>query len=170
VLTNAHVVAGARTVQVQAQPGQNLTARVVVFDPDRDVAVLYVPDLTAPVLRFAPQPAKTGDPAVVLGYPENGPFTVRSARVRSQTTVRGTNIYGRGSVRRSIYSIRSVVRSGNSGGPLLAYDGTVLGMVFATALDSPDTGFALTRSEIQDRASQGRTAIAPVGTSGCTPG
>jgi S1-C subfamily serine protease len=63
-----------------------------------------------------------------------------------------------------------VVRSGNSGGPLLAYDGTVLGMVFATALDSPDTGFALTRSEIQDRASQGRTAIAPVGTSGCTPG
>jgi S1-C subfamily serine protease len=169
ILTNAHVVAGARSVEVQVSPGDNRTAQVVVFDPDHDVAVLDVPDLDAPVLSFAPQPAKTGDPAVVLGYPENGPFTVRTARVRSQTTVRGTNIYGRGSVKRSIYSIRSVVRSGNSGGPLLAYDGTVLGMVFATALDSPDTGFVLTRAEIQDRAQEGRTATEPVSTQGCTP-
>jgi S1-C subfamily serine protease len=169
IMTNAHVVAGTRTVTVQASGGRTLTATVVVFDPNRDVAVLDVPGLNAPVLNFASKPAKTGDPAVVLGYPENGPFTVDSARVRSESTVQGSNIYGNGNIKRSIYSIRGTVRSGNSGGPLLSDDGTVLGVVFATALDSSDTGFVLTDSEVAPLATQGRTATTAVGTSGCTP-
>jgi S1-C subfamily serine protease len=169
IMTNAHVVAGTRQVEVQINEHQNLEARVVLFDPDRDVAVLDVPDLTAPPLRFTAGDAHRGDPALVLGYPENGPFTVRSARVRSKTTVGGTNIYGNNNVRRSIYAIRAVVRSGNSGGPLLAEDGTVLGMVFATASDSADTGFALTDDEIRSDAGKGRTLTREVGTSGCTP-
>jgi S1-C subfamily serine protease len=169
VLTNAHVVAGTRDVEVQVSAHQNLAARVVLFDPGRDVAVLDVPGLNAPALRFATQDAKRGDPALVLGYPENGPFTVRSARVRAKTTVGGTDIYGSNSVRRSIYSIRAIVRSGNSGGPLLADDGTVLGMVFATASDSPDTGFALSDDEIGPDAAKGRTLTRPVGTGACTP-
>jgi S1-C subfamily serine protease len=169
ILTNAHVVAGTREVEVQVTEHQNLAAHVVLYDPDRDVAVLDVPDLSAPALRFTTADAKQGDPALVLGYPENGPFTVRSARVRAKTTVGGTNIYGNSSVRRSIYSIRAVVRSGNSGGPLLADDGTVLGMVFATASDSPDTGFALTDDEVRGDADRGRTLTQPVGTHGCTP-
>ena len=89
--------------------------------------------------------------------------------MRSEGTVGGTNIYGHGSVHRSIYSIRAVVRSGNSGGPLLAYNGEVLGMVFATAIDSSDTGFALSDEEIASDARQGRTATTEVDTSGCTP-
>jgi S1-C subfamily serine protease len=164
VLTNAHVVAGARTVTVAGQP-----ATVVLFDPERDVAVLYVPGLQAPTLHFAAKPAHSGQPAVVLGYPENGPYTVRSARVRGESMVRGSDIYGSGSVDRTIYSIRSVVRSGNSGGPLLAYNGRVLGMVFATALDSPDTGFVLTDQELRSRARQGSARTTTTGTGGCTP-
>ncbi|WP_375481823.1 MarP family serine protease [uncultured Jatrophihabitans sp.] len=169
VLTNAHVVAGTRSVRIQVDGG-TVPAKVVYLDPDRDVAVLSAPRLDAPVLRFTGSPGRTGDAATVLGYPENGPFTVRTARIRSQTTVRGSNIYGHGTITRSIYSIRSVVRSGNSGGPLLANDGTVLGMVFATALDSPDTGFVLTDAEIASGASTGRTANTAVDTGGCTPG
>jgi S1-C subfamily serine protease len=169
ILTNAHVVAGTNSVTVQVSPGTMLKARVVVFDSARDVAVLDVPHLNAPVLKFATTSAKNGDPALVLGFPENGPFTVRSARVRSETTVSGTDIYGHGNIDRSIYSIRSVVRSGNSGGPLLSFNGTVLGMVFATALDSSDTGFVLSDSEIAQRAAEGRTATTAVDTSSCTP-
>jgi S1-C subfamily serine protease len=169
ILTNAHVVAGAHTVQVQVSSSQLLNATVVVFDPNRDVAVLDVPDLTAPPLRIAAKPASRGQAAVVLGYPENGPFTIRGARVRGQQTVRGSNIYGNSGVTREIYSVRAVVRSGNSGGPLLAFDGSVLGIVFATALDSPDTGFVLTDQEIGGRAAEGRTATAAVSTQGCTP-
>jgi S1-C subfamily serine protease len=169
MLTNAHVVAGTNQVTVEAAPNQQVDATVVLFDPDRDVAVLDVPDVNAPALDFTANDAESGDAALVLGYPENGPFTVRSARVRSMGTVGGSDIYGHGSVRRSIYSIRAVVRSGNSGGPLLDPDGTVLGMVFATAIDSPDTGFALTDDEIRQDAAAGRHAGGEVGTGNCTP-
>jgi S1-C subfamily serine protease len=171
ILTNAHVVAGTNEVSVEVSPGEQATATVVLFDPDRDVAVLAVSTMPASArpLKFAAADAKSGDPALVLGYPENGPFTVRTARVRSEGTVGGTDIYGHGNVHRSIYSIRSIVRSGNSGGPLLAYDGSVLGMVFATAIDSPDTGFALSDDEIAADARQGRDATTAVGTGACTP-
>ncbi len=169
LLTNAHVVAGTTQVSVVTPSGQ-LAAHVVVYDPTRDVAVLYVPGLTAPALHFTKAPAATNASAIVLGYPEDGPFDVRPARVRDREQINGRDIYGRGSVEREIYSVRAIVRSGNSGGPLISPEGTVLGMVFATALDSSDTGFALTDAEISSDASAGRTATAPVGTSRCTPG
>jgi S1-C subfamily serine protease len=169
MITNAHVVAGTSRVSVQVSSSQTLPAQVVLYDPERDVAVLSVPGLDAPALRFSSTPANTGDPAVVLGYPEDGPFDVRSARVRSRQSVSGNDIYGDGNVRRDIYSIYAVVRSGNSGGPLLAANGTVLGIVFATALESSNTGYALTDGEIAGDVSRGRSASASVGTGGCTP-
>jgi S1-C subfamily serine protease len=169
VLTNAHVVAGTSRVSVVTNEGQ-LGARVVGYDPRRDVAVLYVPGLHAAALRFAPKPAATGANAIVVGYPEDGPFDVRPARVRDRGDISGHDIYGHGSIVREIYSIRSIVRSGNSGGPLITPNGAVLGMVFATALDSSDTGFALTDSEIASDADAGRTATASVSTGDCTPG
>jgi S1-C subfamily serine protease len=170
ILTNAHVVAGTSQVAVQVSDSETLPAKVVVYDPERDVAVLDVPGLDAPVLRLSPAPASTGDPAVVLGYPEDGPFNVRSARVRSRDTVSGNDIYGNGDVHRDIYSVYAVVRSGNSGGPLLAANGTVLGIVFATALESSNTGYALTDGEIAADVAKGRSATAKVGTQDCTPG
>jgi len=171
VMTNAHVVAGAKTVEIQHPDGSSLTATVVLYDPARDVAVLSVPHLSAPPLSFNTAKAKTGDPALVIGYPENGPYRVRSARIRGEQTAAGTDIYGRNGVDRSIYSVRAVVRAGNSGGPLLAYDGTIYGVVFATASDSPDTGFALTADEVKGDAETGRTAPAnaAVATGACTP-
>jgi len=169
VITNAHVVAGTGHVRVQVSPTVALPASVVVYDPERDIAVLSVPSLAAPPLSFAQSPAESGDPAVVLGYPHDGPFTVGSARVRSQDTVSGSDIYGNGTVHRSIYSVYAVVRSGNSGGPLLAANGTVLGVVFATALDSSNTGYVLTNSEIASDVTEGRAATRRVGTGRCTP-
>jgi S1-C subfamily serine protease len=170
IITNAHVVAGTSQVGVQVSPTVTVPATVVLYDPTRDVAVLSVPDIDAPPLQFAQQPAATGDSAVVLGYPENGPFDVQPARVRSQTTVAGHDIYGNGDVHREIYAIRATVRSGNSGGPLLADDGRVLGMVFATALDSSDTGFVLTDEEIMPDAQRGVSDTIKASTGACTPG
>lgn len=170
ILTNAHVVAGTSQVGVQVSANRILPATVVVYDSRRDVAVLAVPGLDAPALRFAADPAGRGDPAVVVGYPEDGPFTVRTARVRTRITVSGNDIYGQRSVRRDVYAVRAIVRSGNSGGPLLTERGTVLGMVFATALDSSDTGYVLSAAEISPDAGRGRTAAVPVSTGRCTPG
>jgi S1-C subfamily serine protease len=84
--------------------------------------------------------------------------------------VEGNDIYGNAHVKREIYSIRAIVRSGNSGGPLLATNGTVLGIVFATALDSSDTGYVLTGPDVAPDVSRGSTATRPVATGSCTPG
>lgn len=170
ILTNAHVVAGTRTVAVQLEGGRTLRATVVLFDPDSDVAVLDVAGLDAPVLKFSALDGKRNQPSLVLGFPQNGPFTVRAARVRQKSTVSGRDIYNGKSVDRSIYSIRGVVRSGNSGGPLITEQGTVLGMVFATALDSPDTGFVLSDDEIRADAARGSRSTRGVDTQNCTQG
>jgi S1-C subfamily serine protease len=167
VMTNAHVVAGGRTVRVVSNAG-TMSARVVVYDPRRDVAVLAVPGLSAQPLSFAPGTAKTGQDAVVLGYPKDGPFDAESARVRSQQQIRGDDIYGNTGDVREVYAVRSFVRSGNSGGPLIDTSGRVLGVVFAAAIDSADTGFVLTAAEVSPDAKAGRTATATVSTESCT--
>ena len=79
VLTNAHVVAGTDEVRVVSGE-DSLRARVVLFDPRRDVAVLEVPGLTAAPLPFSAVDAPMGADAIVVGYPEDGPFDVRAAR------------------------------------------------------------------------------------------
>jgi S1-C subfamily serine protease len=166
IMTNAHVVAGVSNPRVEVG-NQTLDARVVVFDPERDVAVLYVPDLNRPALRFAQQGAANGANAIVVGYPEDGPFTVRAARIRNRLQARGSDIYSESDVTRDIYGVRSVVRPGNSGGPLLTSDGNVYGVVFAAATDDPETGYALTAAEVSPDASAGRNATSRVSTQSC---
>ncbi len=167
VLTNAHVVAGvgSPTVRVSAG-GPPLRARVVAFDPDRDVAVLYVPELRRSRLRFD-GPAKRGASAVVAGYPQDGPFTPVPARVRGLQQARGPDIYQRRQVVRQIYSLRAVVRPGNSGGPLLSPAGRVYGVVFAAAVDRSDTGYALTAAEVQPTARASSATTTRVSTGQC---
>lgn len=165
VMTNAHVVAGVRRVRVEAN-GSTLPATVVLYDPGRDVAVLAVPGLNSPPLRFA-GPAPAGASAVVAGYPEDGPFRAGAARIRDVQTARGPDIYHRTTVTRSIYSLSALVRPGNSGGPLLAPDGRVYGVIFAAGVSDPNTGYALTAAEVSGDARVGMTATAPVSTGGC---
>ncbi|WP_342447237.1 MarP family serine protease [Streptomyces anulatus] len=134
VMTNAHVVGGVDepTVQIGGE-GRLYDAKVVLYDWQRDIAVLDVPDLRARPLQFTgpDDDAETGDSAIVAGFPENGAYDVRSARVRARIDADGPDIYHRGTVRRDVYSLYATVRQGNSGGPLLTPDGKVYGVVFA---------------------------------------
>ncbi|GAA2932638.1 hypothetical protein GCM10020221_30550 [Streptomyces thioluteus] len=168
VMTNAHVVGGVTepTVQIGGR-GRLLDAKVVLYDWKRDIAVLSVPALDAPALRFAPVDAESGRSAIVAGFPENGAYDVRSARVRSRVDANGPDIYHRGYVRRDVYSLYATVRQGNSGGPLLTPDGRVYGVVFAKSLDDADTGYALTADEVHEDVVVGRTAMAQAETQGC---
>jgi S1-C subfamily serine protease len=165
VMTNAHVVAGTRSLVVEVGD-ERLEGRVVVYDPERDLAVIAVPGLSAPVMRFAPS-ARPGSDAIVVGYPLDGPYTAVSARVRDVRQVRGPDIYNAQTVEREVYTIRATVRSGNSGGPLLAPNGTVYGVIFAAAVDDPQTGFALTARESAPVVAAGRSASATVDTGPC---
>lgn len=168
VLTNAHVVAGVRAPRVTTPSpgGATLPARVVLYDADRDVAVLYVAGLTRPALSFAAS-VGAGSPAVVAGYPENGPLTAVAARVAGEQSVTGPNIYDNRTVTRDVYPLRARVRPGNSGGPLLSPSGTVDGVVFAASTDQPDVGYALTASEVAGDVAQGRAAYSAVSTGSC---
>ncbi|GGZ81099.1 serine protease [Streptomyces bluensis] len=168
VMTNAHVVGGVDepTVQIGGE-GRRYDATVVLYDWERDIAVLDVPNLNAPALQFSPEDAATGDSAIVAGFPENGAYDVRPARVRGRITANGPDIYHRGTVSRDVYSLYATVRQGNSGGPLLTPDGKVYGVVFAKSLDDPETGYALTVDEVQEDITRGRAANQQVGSDSC---
>ena len=170
VITNAHVVAGVTegpVVSTEHGPGQQLRAKVVLYDPRRDVAVLYVPGLDTASLHFAGQ-ASTGDSAIVVGYPLDSTLTEAvAARIGGVEAARSPDIYQTTQVTREIYSVRAVVKPGNSGGPLLAPDGRVYGVVFAAAVSVKDTGYALTASEVAPDLRVARAATVPVSTQSC---
>ena len=170
VVTNAHVVAGmsAPFVQVGGE-GRRLAARVVLFDARRDIAVLYVRGLTAPALVLGQNVGRGAD-AVVAGFPRNGAFTSGAARVRSVLNATGSDIYGRPGAVRQVYQLYAKVEPGNSGGPLLATDGSLAGIVFAKSLDDANTGYALTLDEAKGDLANGVNATAQVSTGACAAG
>jgi S1-C subfamily serine protease len=167
IMTNAHVVAGTREVEVETENGDRLDGTVVVYDPERDLAVIYVPGLRAPVMPFARKPAASGANAIVLGYPLDGPYNAQSARVRDVSNITGPDIYDANDVTREIYTIRALVRSGNSGGPLVTPTGQVLGVIFAAAADNRNVGFALTAEEAAGTAKAGAERTRAVRTGEC---
>jgi S1-C subfamily serine protease len=168
IITNAHVVAGvAQGPTISSYNGRRRArARVVLYDPQRDIAVLYVPGLGLPGLGFT-GPAQVGANAIVAGYPENGGFTAVPARVGGTEEATSPDIYQSAQVTRQIYAVRAVVKPGNSGGPLLTPRGRVYGVVFAAAISVPHTGYALTASEVQSDAARGAAATAGVSTGAC---
>jgi S1-C subfamily serine protease len=170
VMTNAHVVAGTDEVSVEV-PGRGgattRSARVVYYDEAVDVAVLAVPGLTARPLPFNDAGARSGDNAVALGYPLDGPFSSSPAKIRQRIQLRGPNIYESETVTRDVYTIRGNVRSGNSGGPLVNPSGQVIGVVFGAAVDQSDTGFVLTADQVRGALEASPRASARVSTGSC---
>jgi S1-C subfamily serine protease len=165
LMTNAHVVAGVDSPEVIV--GESVVAASVVhYDPRLDVAVLAFDDGGLPVLPFD-RTARPQDGVAILGYPEDGPYDVRSARVRSQQRLRSPDIYGEGSVLREVYSLRGRVRPGNSGGPIVSSAGDAVGMVFAASVTDPDTGYALTAGQLAASAALGVTGSEAVDTADC---
>jgi S1-C subfamily serine protease len=164
IVTNAHVVAGSQDLYVQVGGvGELLAAELVVFDPVRDLAVLDVPGLPVAPLPLGAE-LSASDPAVVAGYPENGGYSVVPARVREVVDAVGRDIYEQGEVTREIYSLRGVVRPGNSGGPLFDEGGSVVGVVFARSTIDSETGYAMTLDEIAPVvAAAGSTEPVPSG-------
>ncbi len=171
VMTNAHVVAGTSETSVEVVNSRGRTremsAAVISYDPAIDLAVLYVRGLKAPALEFVPDVAAVGDDAIVLGYPLDGPFTPTAAKIRDRIQLRGPNIYDDGEVTREVYTVRAVVRSGNSGGPMIRTDGKVVGVVFGAALDDSETGFVLTAAQVEPTLDKAPTLSRPVDTGSC---
>ena len=166
VVTNAHVVSGQDDTVVQVGgSGPLFDAEAIAYDPRNDVAVLRAEGLDAPALDLEPSPG-SGTGGAILGFPENGPYDVRAARIGATTTVRSSDAYGRGPIRRPMTSIRGLVRSGNSGGPVVSGDGRVLTTVFAATVGTNVRGGYGVPNDIVRRALAG--AREAVDTGPCT--
>jgi S1-C subfamily serine protease len=166
VMTNAHVLAGVQHPVVLAE-GREYHATPVYIDPEVDIAVLEVPGLPTVPLHFATTAASTGTSTIIMGYPGGGGLYIGAARVRERGKIGGPDFRNERTVVRDVYALYGTVRAGNSGGPLFATDGSVLGVVFASAIDDPTTGYALTAAQVGGAARAGSTATAEVGTGPC---
>ncbi|HWV88135.1 MAG TPA: MarP family serine protease [Capillimicrobium sp.] len=166
VVTNAHVVAGQddTTVQVRGR-GPRLTATAVWFDPRNDVAVLRVDGLEGAGLDLRVD-VPAGTEAALLGFPQNGPYDVRPARMGAERIARTDDAYGRGPVTRAVVPLRGRVRHGNSGGPLVDAEGRVVGTVFAATVGTDQRGGYAVPNGIVERALA--EASGPVSTGPCT--
>ncbi|GAA5113489.1 MarP family serine protease [Alloalcanivorax gelatiniphagus] len=165
LMTNAHVVAGVTRPEVEVG-GSSVTASVVLYDAELDIAVLALPETGAPHLALDTE-AEPRDPVAVLGYPEDGPYDVESGRIRAEQRLRSPDIYGEGTVIRQVFSLRALIRPGNSGGPIVTSSGDVAGMVFAASVSDRDTGYALTADQVAESAAAGVTRTTPVDTGTC---
>ncbi len=166
-MTNAHVVAGVtQELRITDENRVGHDAQVVLYNPDRDIAILYVPDLDVTPLKFD-YTAESQDDAIIAGFPKGKGFTTKPARIRIKQNAKASDIYSRKTVTREVYAIRGLVQAGNSGGPLLTPTGQVYGVIFAAATDEPDTGYALTAAEVRPDADDGSGALARVDTQDC---
>ncbi|MFN8190818.1 MAG: MarP family serine protease [Nocardioidaceae bacterium] len=165
MLTNAHVVAGVKNPEITIGD-QVLDATVVVYDPDLDIAVLAFDDAALRPLPFNLE-GRAGQGVAILGYPQDGPFNIQSARVRAEQRLRSPNIYGTDTVIRDVFSLRGNVRPGNSGGPIVDSSGQVVGMVFAASVTDAQTGYALTADQLRESAAAGITNSGAVSTQAC---
>lgn len=167
VVTNAHVVAGGQRVRVRGTGGTR-RAQVVLFDPGLDLAVLTVPGLEAPPLRWVDEPTGRGLTGATLGYPGGRrQLAVKPAAVRRRVQAVGLDIYSRESVTRDVLILADDVKRGDSGGPFVTSGGRVAGVVFAAAVGEPNTGYALAADSVRDVVADGAVRTAAADTGSC---
>ena len=165
LMTNAHVVAGVTEPMIKVGD-ETVRGTVVHYDPDVDVAVIDVPALDGPTIGFG-LGAQERDQGAVLGFPQDGPFNAQPVRIRSDQRLRSPDIYGNGTVTRHVFSLRGLIRPGNSGGPVVSTGGKVLGVVFAASVSDRDTGYALTAEQVRRAAAVGLDSEQRVSSGNC---
>jgi S1-C subfamily serine protease len=146
IVTNAHVVAGERDVSVERSDGTSLDADVVVFAPDRDLAVLHVDRLAAAPLPIAD--IGEGGKGAVFGHPAGGPLRIAPFQIGREVTATGTDIYDRHQTRRAVFFLSADLHPGDSGAALVDTQGRAVGVAFAIAPDRPGVAYALTTDEL----------------------
>ncbi|HEU4913936.1 MAG TPA: MarP family serine protease [Candidatus Saccharimonadales bacterium] len=167
VITNAHVVAGVGSPSVIDGNGRH-KATVIGFDPGLDIAVLRTAGLAGKPLAMLSGLVGNGTPSAALGYPGGGDFAARPSTILESFNARGRNIYNQGETLRQVYSIKSSIEPGNSGGPLIDKDGNVIGIIFAESTAYEDVGYALTTSKVIDAFNTAKQQNNTVGTGSCT--
>ena len=134
IVTNNHVVKGAKTLSVTLDDGTVLPAKVIGTDPRTDIAVLKVTaDHPLPFIQLGnSRDVKAGEWVVAMGNPFGLSSTVTAGIVSAVSRDIGAGPYDQ------FIQVDAPINKGNSGGPLFTQDGKVIGM--NTAILSPSGG------------------------------
>lgn len=162
VITNAHVVAGQQTPEVVRPDGERLRATVVVFDPERDLALLRVRGLGQEPLPLGT--AKEGSTGAVFGHPDGqDELKVSPADIRQQlvATIRDPELAR--PARRNVFVLAADLAPGDSGGALVTTSGQVAGVAFAVSNSRAGVAFAITTDEIRPVLEEDRNGVVDTG-------
>ncbi|MCL4357362.1 MarP family serine protease [Patescibacteria group bacterium] len=166
VATNAHVVAGIAQPYIESSSGSH-PGQVIYFNPNLDFALIRTYGLNGSPLTVTSSTVNNSTPAAVLGYPGGGNFKEEMAEILDEFEATGSNIYDRGSTNRQIYEVAADIIPGNSGGPLITKNGTVVGIVFAQSTQYNGVGYALVTTPIVRIIHDTPSNSAPVSTGTC---
>ncbi len=167
IMTNAHVVAGINKPYITTLFGRNYEARAVFFDPNLDLAILRVDNLSQSPIPISNQIYNNGTQGVILGYPGGGGLTALPASIINQIEATGQNIYGSQTVTRSIYELNANVIPGNSGSPMINSSGQVVAVIFAQSTNYAHVGYALTSPKVANELTRAERSTSTVSTGSC---
>ena len=152
VLTNAHVVDGADTVQVTLKDGRSFEGKVLGADPVTDVAVIDIDANDLPTVRVNEAELQPGESAIAIGNPLGLDNTVTVGIISA--TGRTSGQVGISDKRVDFIQTDAAINPGNSGGPLLNARGEVVGMNTAIISGAQGLGFAIPMEAVQRISSQ----------------
>jgi serine protease Do len=140
ILTNEHVIRGARSLTVTLADGRRTPAAVLGADPQVDIAVLQVPMKGLPVAELHSGRLKVGQLVLAIGNPYGLSWTVTAGVVSAL----GRELpLGRGVALRDVIQTDVPINPGNSGGPLVDAQGRVVGITTAVVPFARGVGFAV---------------------------
>jgi S1-C subfamily serine protease len=166
VITNAHVVAGVHNPYILDGNGSHRAA-AVWFDSNLDIAILSASNLAGKPLVIDTKTASNGTAGAVLGYPGGGGFSASPAKILQEFNAVGQDIYGKAQTTRDVYELKANIIPGNSGGPVVAADGSVIGVVFAESTTYNQVGYALATKAVEAGLQQAQAQPQTVSTGTC---
>jgi len=151
IVTNAHVVAGARSLQVALASGDRAPARLVAADPRVDLALLKIDRDDLPTIRFADDLPTVGQLAVAVGNPLGFENTVTAGVVSGLN--RSIPSGGTTPALVDLLQTDAAISPGNSGGALVGADGRLIGINVAfipPQARAVSIGFAIPAPRVRD--------------------
>jgi serine protease Do len=145
VVTNAHVINGARNVTVKLADERELPGKVLGKDERLDIAVLQIQGANLPHVNLGSSGSlKVGEPVVAIGNPFGLGGTVTSGIVSAKSRQIGAGPYD------DFIQTDASINPGNSGGPLFDTKGQVVGMNTAVTASGQGIGFAIPSDAIKN--------------------